>query len=84
MGSWLAKLAGQEDNAAKILKNPHSIAAYTLVFGLAFLVLLLWFVIIIVTAIRIFKKYSRKEAPLKVSKKFNKSHIFNYVWPRKS
>ncbi|XP_068757227.1 uncharacterized protein [Montipora capricornis] len=67
MGSWLAKLAGQEDNAAKILKNPHSIAAYTLVFGLAFLVLLLWFVIIIVTAIRIFKKYIRKEAPLKTT-----------------
>ncbi|XP_068696773.1 uncharacterized protein [Montipora foliosa] len=67
MGSWLAKLAGQEDNATKILKNPHSIAAYTLVFGLAFLVLLLWFVIIIVTAIRIFKKYSRKEAPLKTT-----------------
>lgn len=66
MGSWLAKLAGHEDDAVKVLKDPSSVAAYILVFGLAFLILLLWFVIIIVTAIRVCKKCHRKEASFKV------------------
>ena len=66
MGSWLAKLAGHGDDAAKVPKDPTSIAALILVFGLAFLILLLWFVIIIVTAIRVCKKCRRKEAPFKV------------------
>ncbi|KAK2551225.1 Calmodulin [Acropora cervicornis] len=65
MGSWLAKLAGHGDDAAKVPKDPTSIAAFILVFGLAFLILLLWFVIIIVTAIRVCKKCPRKEAPFK-------------------
>ena len=60
MGTWIAKLAGHKDDAAIVLKDPHSIAAYTLVFGLAFLVLLLWITIVILTAIRIFKKYRRR------------------------
>jgi len=60
MGTWLAKLAGHKDDAAKVLKEPDAIAAYTLVFGLALLVLLLWIAIIIVTAIRVYKKYIRQ------------------------
>lgn len=60
MGTWLAKLAGHKDDAAKVLKEPDSIAAYTLVFGLALLVLLLWIAIIVVTAIRVYKKYFRR------------------------
>ena len=60
MGTWLAKLAGHKDDAAKVLKEPDSIAAYTLVFGLALLVLLLWIAIIVVTAIRVYKKYFRQ------------------------
>ncbi|XP_067050265.1 uncharacterized protein [Acropora muricata] len=65
MGSWLAKLAGHGDDAAKVPKDPTSIAALILVFGSAFLILLLWFVIIVVTAIRVCKKCRRKEAPFK-------------------
>lgn len=66
MGSWLAKLAGHGDEAAKVPKDPASIAAFILVFGLAFLILLLWFVIIVVTVIRVCKKCHRKETSFKV------------------
>lgn len=60
MGSWLAKLAGHEDDAAEYLKNPHVIASYSLFFGCIALVLFLWIVIAILTTIRIYKKYSRR------------------------
>jgi len=60
MGSWIAKLAGHEKDAAESLKNPHAIASYTLFFGCIAFVLLLWIVIGILTTIRIYKKYSRR------------------------
>ena len=60
MGSWIAKLAGHEKDAAESLKNPHVIATYTLFFGCVAFVLMLWIVIGILTTIRIYKKYSRR------------------------
>ena len=66
MGTWIAKLAGHEDDAEKVLKDPHSIVAYVLVFGLAFLVLLLFAAIFVVTAIRVYKKYRKQDKNLKV------------------
>lgn len=69
MGTWFAKLAGHKDDAEKVLKDPHSIAAYTLLFGLALLILLLWFAIVIVTAIRVYKKYRQLDKEEKVKSK---------------
>lgn len=60
MGSWIAKLAGHQKDAAESLKNPHAIASYTLFFGCIAFVLLLWIVIAILTTVRIYKKYSRR------------------------
>ena len=59
-GTWIAKLAGHKRDAALVLRDPHSIAAYVLVFGLVFLILVLWVAIIIVTAVRIYKIYFRR------------------------
>lgn len=59
-GTWIAKLAGHKRDAALVLHDPHSIAAYVLVFGLVFLILVLWVAIIIVTAVRIYKIYFRR------------------------
>lgn len=66
MGTWIAKLAGHKDDAEKVLKDPNFIAAYILVFGLAFLVLLLFAAIFVVTAIRVYKKYRKQDKNLKV------------------
>ncbi|XP_078373520.1 uncharacterized protein LOC144657100 isoform X1 [Oculina patagonica] len=62
MGSFLAKLAGHNDEkeAAESLKNPHNIVAYTLFFGFIACVLLLWIVIAILTTVRIYKKRKRR------------------------
>ena len=59
-GTWIAKLAGHQGDASVVLHDPHSIAAYVLVFGLLFLVLLLCVAVVVVTAVRIYKIYFRR------------------------
>lgn len=78
MGSFIAKLAGHEKDAAESLKNPHNIAAYTLFFGFIACVLLLWIVIAILTTIRIYKKHSRRSKDGETETKVRESGIMIY------
>ena len=69
MGLWIAKLAGHEEDAKVQLRKPDSVLAYTLAFGSVFLVLFLFLVAIVFTAVRIYKIFvyrKQSEENLKV------------------
>lgn len=76
MGSWIASLAGHQKDATESLKNPHTVAAYTLFFGCIACVLLLWITIAILTTIRIFKKRLRKSKDGQTEGKVRASGIY--------